>query len=294
MDRPLALYRRYLWESKNISWIYTADVDKLLKSKHQYQEQYNIDVPDLSDRQRQELDDLMIGATLASESQVERDMWGWTVRLPLKPWGLFCGVEPEGMVCTRFTHLSETAAKDPVGSFAVQRVTASAPIRQTSLIPRDTSARYLVEQYFDESEQLPARIAIIGSEAVMALSMPDADWSIVETLKESDLMSLFHELLKETEPSPAPQTPANTSSEKLKQQFAAAKGAIGTTQGDLKIMHEAVYYYDCRCDASNIRQMLDNLPESQRIALWGDLPELEIECPRCGRKHLIKRHPSSD
>ena len=287
MDRPLALYRRYLWESKNISWIYTPDVDKLLASRQQYNEAFHIEDQDLSQIQQRELHDLMIGATLASESQVERDMWGWTVRIPLKPWGLFCGVEPEGMVCTRFSHLPKAAAEDPVGSFAIQRVTANAPVRQTSLIPRDTSARYLVEQYFDESEQLPARIAIANNEALMALSMPDADWSIVDNLKESDLLALFHELLKETDP--VSQPAASTASEKLKQQFAAAKGSVGTLQGDLKIMHEAVYYYGCRCDESNIRQMLDNLPESQRTALWGDLSSLEIECPRCGRKHIIKR-----
>ncbi len=287
MDKPLALYRRYLWESKNISWIYTPDVDKLLASRQQYNEAFHIEDQDLSQAQQRELHDLMIGATLASESQVERDMWGWTVRIPLKPWGLFCGVEPEGMVCTRFSHLPKAAADDPVGSFAIQRVTADAPVRQTSLIPRDTSARYLVEQYFDESEQLPARIAIVNNEALMALSMPDADWSLVDNLKESDLLALFHELLKETEP--VSQPAANTASEKLKQQFAAAKGSVGTVQGDLKIMHEAVYYYGCRCDESNIRQMLDNLPEAQRTALWGDLSSLEIECPRCGRKHIIKR-----
>ena len=210
-----------------------------------------------------------------------------TVRIPLKPWGLFCGVEPEGMVCTRFLHLPPAASEDPVGSFAIQRVTADAPVRQTSLIPRDTSARYLVEQYFDESEQLPARIAIVNNEALMALSMPDAEWSIVDNLKESDLLALFHELLKETDPVFQPS--ASTASEKLRQQFAAVRGSVGTLQGDLKIMHEAVYYYGCRCDETNIRQMLDNLPEAQRTALWGDLPALEIECPRCGRKHTIRR-----
>ena len=296
MDRPLALYRRYLWESRNISWIYTSDIDKLLESRRAYHEMYGIANPSSEPTLRQEIDDLMIGATLASESQVEREMWGWTIRIPLKPWGLFCGVEPEGMVCTRFTQLSQDAAQDPVGLFAVQRVTANAPVRQTSLIPRDTTARYLVEQYFDESEQLPARIAIHGKEALMALSMPDAEWSIVENLKESDLLALFHELLKETDciaRNDADLISVNSPAEILKLQFAAAQSSKGSMRGDLRIMHEAVYYYDCRCNESNIRQMLDNLPADQQQVLWGTLTELEIECPRCGRKHLIKRNTVS-
>lgn len=293
MDKPLALYRRYLWETKNISWIYTSSVDQLLSSRRLYLESCGMPQHMLTEAQQREVDDLIISATLAAESQVERDSWGWTVRIPLKPWGIFCGVESEGMVCARFNQLPPEAAQDPIGMFAVQRVSADAPMRQSSLIPCATSTHFLVEQYFDESEQLPARIAIQGNEALMALSMPNAEWDIVRDMSESDLFSLFHELLKENEVRTDSREEEASLSEKARQikaQFAAAKGdAIGTMIGDLKLMHEAVFFYGCRCDIHQIRQMLDNLPEEHKAELWQGMETLDVQCPRCGRTHVITK-----
>ena len=292
MDRPLALYRRYLWESKNISWVYTSSVKQLLASRDYYLAAAGMEKQTMDAAPQRELDDLIIAATLAAESQVERDMWGWTIRIPLKPWGLFCGVEPEGTVCARFTELRPEHAADPVGCFAIQRVTANLPVRQTSLIPCDESVRYLVEQYFEESEQLPARLAIRDDEAVMALSMPDAAWDAVKSLTADQLFELFHSICK----TPVDTNDNNDTAEMseqaraLKAKFAAAKGpAIGSMHGELKLMHEAVFYYGCRCDVQNITQMIAALPEDQQKELWQDSPTLEVQCPRCGRTHIITR-----
>lgn len=292
MDRPLALLSRYFWEDKNISWIYTNQLDRLISSRSSYYEHYHQPLAALDPKPQREVDDLLFSAVLASESQVDKDMWGWTIRIPMKPWGLFCGVEPEGAVCGRFSMLAREAEEDPVGSFAVQRVIAGSPVRQTSLIPRDISTKYLVEQYFDESEQVPARIAIIGNEAVMALSSPDAAWNLVEKLKEPELLALFHELKQETDSQPTYQNDASLSetAQKIKQQFAAVKGRIvGSMHGQLKFMHEAVYYYGCRCSQDQMRQMIDHLPQSHQDELWQDSNTMEIECPRCGIKHTICR-----
>lgn len=293
MDRPLALYRRYLWESKNISWIYTSSVRQLLASRDYYLAAAGMEPAKMDAAAQRELDDLIIAATLAAESQVERDMWGWTIRIPLKPWGLFCGIEPEGTVCARFTELRPELAADPVGCFAIQRVTANLPVRQTSLIPCDESVRYLVEQYFEESEQLPARLAIRDDEAVMALSMPDASWDAVKSLKADELFDLFHTICR-TEQAETPAEDTSELSEKaraLKAKFAAAKGsAIGSMHGELKLMHEAVFYYGCRCDAQNIAQMIAALPAEQQKELWQDSPTLDVQCPRCGRTHIIARN----
>ena len=292
MERPLALYRRFLWESKNISWVYTSALDKLFASRREYFETYSLAQHMLSEQQQHEVDDLIVAATLAAESQVERDMWGWTIRIPLKPWGIFCGVEPEGMVCARFSSLDAAAASDPVGLFAVQRVASNAPVRQTSLIPCAESTHFLVKQYFDESEQLPARIAISGNEALMALSMPNAEWDIVKGLSEPDLFALFHELMRESDVSTqiVAGDETNDKASIIKARFAAAKGDnIGTMIGDLKFMHEAVFYYGCRCDLQQIRQMIFSLPEEQQKELWQDSDTLEVQCPRCGRTHLVTK-----
>ena len=298
MDRPLALFYRYFWESKNISWIYTDQIDRLLLSRQAYYGQYGQLPPSLEAKPQREIDDLLVSAALASESQVDKDMWGWTIRIPMKPWGLFCGVDPEGSVCGHFSMLAPEAAEDPVGAFVVQRVLAGSPVRQTSLIPRDVLARYLVEQYFDESEQVPARIAIIGNEAVMALSSPDADWQSVESLKEPELLALFHKLRQQPETKEAELTVdvnLSDAARRIKQQFAAMKGQVaGSMVGELKFMHEAVYYYGCRCSLEQMRQMVGRLPEAHQKELWQDSDSLEVECPRCGIKHTITRSYSND
>ena len=290
-DRPLALYRRYLWESKNISWIYTSGIDQLFASRRQYFETCGMAQHMLTEAQQHEVDDLIVAATLAAESQVERESWGWTIRIPLKPWGIFCATEPEGAVCARFSQLAEEASQDPVGLFAVQRIAPNSPMRQTSLIPRDVSTHLLVEQYFDESEQLPARIAIGSKEALMALSMPNAEWDIVKGLSETDLFSLFHELLRENEvkEEKIDETLSDKARE-IKAKFAQAKGEpIGSMIGDLKLMHEAVFYYGCRCDIHQIRQMIEHLPQSHQEELWQDSKSIEVQCPRCGRTHILTR-----
>lgn len=294
LNKTLALYRRYLWESHNILWIYTNQVSKLFQSRDEYFARCQIATPSIDARAQRELDDLMIAATLSSESQVERDMWGWTIRLPLKPWGLFCGVEPEGVVCGKFSQLHADAAKDPVGAFSIQRVGQGAPVRQTSLIPRETSASYLVEQYFDESEQLPARIAIGEGEALMALSMPDAHWDVVKALSSKELFSLFHELSHSAESSEdaslAEDPSLSEAARSMKAKFHALRGPkLGTLYGDLKLMHEAVFYYGCRCDQSQMTNMIAHLPQAQRDALWDGVDHLDIECPRCGRSYRIER-----
>lgn len=292
MDRPLALYRRFFWEDKNISWVYTSALDQLFASRTRYFEDCAMAQHMLGKVEQREVDDLIAAATLAAESQVDRDAWGWTIRLPLKPWGIFCAVEPEGMVCARFSHLPPETAQDPIGGFAVQRVAPDSPVRQSSLIPCAESTHFLVEQYFDESEQLPARIAIRGNEALMALSTPDADWDIVKTLPENDLLALFHELIREE---PAPEMPVDPSlsdtARKIKAQFAAAKGIpIGSMVGDLKLMHEAVFFYGCSCDIDKIRAMINNLPADQQEELWAGTQTLDIQCPRCGRTYVLAKN----
>ena len=101
MDKILALYRRFLWESKDIVWIYTNQVEKLFASRAAYMKQAQMAELDLDASMRKELDALIVSATLASESQVERDMWGWTVRLRRLSRGVcFVASSPRGR-CVR-------------------------------------------------------------------------------------------------------------------------------------------------------------------------------------------------
>lgn len=289
MDKPLALYRRYFWEKKNITFVYTASVDKLFASRDAYNTACGIHTAESAD-QRRDLEVLMLCASLAAESQMTRDTWGWTVRLPFKSYGLFCGIETDGSLCCRTTSLPAAARDDVVGAIAVQRVENNAPVRQTMLIPRDTDIRLIVEQYFDESEQLPARVALSETEGLLALSMPQAAWNEVEKLSEKELLEKFHKLLTEGEVHEEKQVYDEADvAARVKAQYEKLKSGSALSHGDLKCTHEAVFFYDCRCSEEQMTRMITNLPQAQQKELWKGTNELSIECPRCGRTHVLHK-----
>ena len=289
MDKPLALYRRYFWEKKNITFVYTASVDKLFASRDAYNTACGIQAAESAD-QRRDLEVLMLCASLAAESQMTRDTWGWTVRLPFKAYGLFCGIETDGSLCCRTTNLPAAARDDVVGAIAVQRVENNAPVRQTMLIPRDTDIRLIVEQYFDESEQLPARVALSETEGLLALSMPQAAWNEVEKLSEKELLDKFHKLLTEGEVHEEKQVYDEADvAARVKAQYEKLKSGSALSHGDLKCTHEAVFFYDCRCSEEQMTRMITSLPQAQQKELWKGTNELSIECPRCGRTHVLHK-----
>ncbi len=296
-EEYLALYRRYLWENKNIIFVYTNAISKITRARENYNAVHNIargEAPVIT----KTLNDMMIAASLAAESQMTREMWGWTIRLPFKKWGIFCGIEPNGSICCRTRKLSADAEKDVIGALAIQRVDDNAPVRQSMLIPRDTQVHLLVEQYFDESEQLPARVAISKDEALLALSMPNAAWSEVEKLSEADLIKKFHELLQDGNVEEVKEIEEEAKQDerlaKVRAQYAKLHSGDALSHGELKCTHEAVFYYDCRCDSQQMHKVIERLPESEQKEVWKGTDHLEIECPRCGRKHTIFKKDASN
>ncbi len=254
MDPILCLYTRYFWSERKLILVY-AKTEKLFESMHRYLRLNAMSICHYSEKQRTAFDELIVSASLSAASQVERDYWGWTLRLPFANWGLFCAVDPEGMVCAKISPLAREAA-DVLGKVAVQRQIAEAPLRQSMLIPDSESALLTVEQYYRESEQLPARIAMKDGEALMILSMPEGDWEGLETASQAELLAAFHE---------------------------ANEG------GSLQKSYEYVFYYDCRCDVKQMHGVVSSLPEAEQDYLWGDEGELHIECPRCGKRYNLMR-----
>ena len=290
-ERPLALFRRYLWENKNIIFVYTNNADKLVESRSIYNSAASLGLDETTEQQNT-AKEIIISAALAAETQMIREMWGWTLRLPFKDWGVFCGVEADGSICCRMTRLKPEAAKDVLGAVAVQRVTDGGPVRQSMLIPRDTTVRLIVEQYFDESEQLPARLALHENEALLALSMPDAHWNEIASLAEADLLKRFHELLQDQnihEEKNVEDEAEKTVAQRVRAQYEQLHSGTALSHGDLKCTHEAVFFYDCRCNEEQMKKVISTLSQAHQDELWKDTDHLEIECPRCGRKHIIKK-----
>jgi redox-regulated HSP33 family molecular chaperone len=58
---------------------------------------------------------------------------------------------------------------------------------------------------------------------------------------------------------------------------------------NVKQSGEVFLFYECRCSEEMISRMVEKMSKSDRRDLFGDRLQLEIECPRCGRKYTVTR-----
>ncbi len=94
--------------------------------------------------------------------------------------GLFCGVEPEGMICGRV--LGNTKSK---GLCVVQRQGEKSPLAQShvTLITQDPVEA--VERYFEEAEQTLIRIAVDDAgRGVLLRPMPGGTFDAINGLSD--------------------------------------------------------------------------------------------------------------
>ena len=92
----LAHYFRYHWERPNLI-VVTGEAEEIWKGYSIYCRRYEI--PEEVPEGTVMLKRLFAAVGLAAVSLPEAEWWGWSVTFPQSSIGLFCGIEPEGMVC---------------------------------------------------------------------------------------------------------------------------------------------------------------------------------------------------
>jgi len=245
----LAHYFRYHWDRPNLI-VVTGEAEEIWKGYSAYRKRYEI--PEAEPEGTAMLKRIFAAAGLAAVSLPEAERWGWSVTFPQSSTGIFCGVEPEGMVCG--TVLESDPSKNLV---VVQRQGKKSPMTQShfSLLTHDPVEA--VERYFEEAEQTLIRIAVDShGRGALLRPMPGGNFDDISGLSDDELIAHCFGL--------------------------AADGAI-------KQLDEVLLFYECPCDRQQINKMLQTLPERQIAELWGDLDMLEIFCPRCGKKYTVKR-----
>jgi redox-regulated HSP33 family molecular chaperone len=245
----LGKYRRYLWQDANLL-VVIGDFPEVLVSKQLYQERHQIPVAEGAAVVL--LERIMATAALIAVSLAERESWGWTITLPGSPYGVFCGVEPEGMVCAR------VRPTDPNKTSAfVQRQKGKGPVTQSHYEPTSDDVAATMAAYFDQVQQQWTRIAVDDQgSGVLVQALPDASIDEAAALDDDELI-------------------------------ARCRSMAGA--GELDELDEVVIFYECRCHDEMILDMITSLPTDQREDLWGNEAALEIECPRCGRKYVLNR-----
>lgn len=245
----LAHYFRYHWERPNLI-VVTGEAGEIWNGYDTYCKRYEIS--ESSPEGNAMLKRFFAAAGLAAVSLAEAESWGWSATFPQSSIGLFCGIEPEGMVCG--TVLESDPSRNLV---IVQRQAKKSPMTQSyfSLMTQDPVE--VVERYFEEAEQTLIRIAVDSQgRGALLRPMPGGNFDDIGGLSDDELIARCFGL--------------------------AAVGAI-------KKLDEVLLFYECPCDQQQIDKIIKGLPENQLTELWGDLDSLEVSCPRCGRKYIVHR-----
>ncbi|NLA75971.1 MAG: Hsp33 family molecular chaperone HslO [Deltaproteobacteria bacterium] len=249
INMHLAHYYRYHWERADLI-VVTGDAAQIWKGFTAYCRRYKIPVPEAEKKTM--LFRMFAAAGLAAVSLPEAEYWGWSVTFSGLNTGIFCGVEPNGMMCG--TLLKSNPERNLV---AVQRQAINAPATQSrfSLFTHDPVEA--VEHYFAESEQTLIRIAVDDTgKGVLLRPLPGGRFDEIEGLTDSELISRCYGM---------------------------------ANKGKITLLHEMLFFYECPCSIQIIDKMIKSLPEDQQKTLWRDLDHLEVLCPRCSRKYLINR-----
>ena len=245
----LAHYYRYHWEEPDLI-VVTGEAGEIWKGYDSYCKRYEI--PKFNEEDTFMLGRLFAAAGLAAVSLPEPEYWGWSLTFPDSSTGLFCGIEPNGMMCG--TALKSDPSRNLV---AVQRQAKDSPVTQSrfSLITHDPVEA--IERYFEESDQTLIRIAVDSQgRGALLRPLPGGNFDNIDGLTDDEIITRC---------------------------FGMASG------GEFKLLEEVLLFYECPCDLQQIAKMLDSLPEIQQKELWGDLDSLEVSCPRCGRIYSIGR-----
>jgi hypothetical protein len=251
MDKQmnLAHYFRHLWEEPGLMVI-VGNSEEIIKGHTAYNAHYKISQTEKNNTEKLNL--MFAAAGLVAVSLPERESWGWSLSLPGSTTGLFCAMEPEGMISGRIiqTEMDKNTA-------VVQRQKPGSEITQSNFSLKSSSPVKAAEQYFEESEQNLVRIAVNQKGAgVLIHALPGGNFGKSNSLSDDDLIAL----------------------------------CIRMSQNDeIKKLEEVLLFYECRCTDEMILNMITSLPEKQRKELWADQGKLGIECPRCSRNFTLHK-----
>jgi len=238
MDKQmnLAHYFRYLWEDPNLI-IILGNAEEIIKGHHAYNAHYKISLPE---KNNEKLSLMFAAAGLVAVSLPERESWGWSLSLPGSDIGLFCAVEPEGMVSGRFIQTEKEK-----NTAVVQRQKPGSEVTQSNFSLKSGNPVKAAEQYFEESEQNLVRIALNQKgDGALIHALPGGSFEKINSLSDDDLVALCTSMSQNNE---------------------------------IEKLEEVLLFYECRCNDGMILNMITGLPEKQRKDLWADQEKLESE-----------------
>lgn len=182
--------------------------------------------------------------------------WGeaaaWTVNLQNPLLNLFVtGSNRQGNVTGRV--FTEDVKKAGANQFISQLTNDGQPLRQSTVEFDAIDLFGVVEKYYRQSEQRPARYFRHDEEDfVMVTAQPDCDLAWFESLDDEAIRRLDEE-------------------------------------EELSLLETRQYRFDCGCSAERIYPIIATMPESAISGLFDEEENAVAGCPRCGANFKLTR-----
>lgn len=224
------------------SGIYTDYYLHLMQHQLRYQPEHD-----------QMLKDALAALTLHLASKPRKEAHAWTVNRPDLPLNLFVtGDNRRGTIVGRV--FTENVRKDnPLGLMHAQVTEDGAPSRQSSIKYEGKNFFELIEAFYRQSEQRPARFFDLGDEDyVMISAQPDCDMEWFDILDDEAVRTLDQ---------------------------------VET----LSLLETREMRFECGCSVEKLIPLLGSLDDKAVDDLFGGDEFAKADCPRCNAHFKIDR-----
>lgn len=207
--------------------------------------------------QHEPRDDALLKETLAAltlhcASRPWNETWAWTIHLHEPLMNLFVtGDNRRGMIVGQI--FTDNVKEDGRNLFYADLVRERGEPRRSAIQFTGSEPFGIVEQFYDQSEQRPARYFRFGPEDfVMISAQPGCD------------LAWFY----------------NLDDEKIR---------VLDQAEQLSLLEQRTYRWSCGCSQERMFSILAPIMRADAAGLFGDSDVIKISCPRCGARHTITR-----
>jgi molecular chaperone Hsp33 len=198
------------------------------------------------------LKEALAALTLHCASRPWNEAWAWTIHFREPLLNLFVtGDNRRGIVVGQI--FTENVKNDGRNLFCADLARERADSRRSTVEFSSRTPFAIVEEFYDRSEQRPARYFRYGPEDFVMLSaQPGCDLEWFHALDDNRARTL-----DETE--------------------------------TLSLLEKRFYRWGCGCSQERMFSVLGHMMRSDPHALFGEEDSLRVSCPRCGALHIVTR-----
>lgn len=198
------------------------------------------------------LKETLAALTLHCASRPWNEAWAWTIHLQEPLMNLFVtGDNRRGIIVGQM--FTENVKQDGRNQFYADVVRERGESRRSATQFTGNLPFKIIEQFYDQSEQRPARFFRNGPEDfVMISAQPGCDLGWFASLNDEAVRTLDE---SET----------------------------------LSLLEQRKYRWSCGCSQDRMFSILAPIMRNDANALFGDDDLMKISCPRCGARHTITR-----